>query len=148
MRARELTSDDRAWVRGIVRERWGAPVVVSRGVVHEPEALAAYRVHVGSQTSQRSRDGEAFRAQLETVLRKHLPRASAGDGGIASVAEFSVDLNVALAQSMHGRRVAWRALVNRFLALGPAGWRRFFRDSRIAERILARLRLRLGRSPA
>ncbi|HYX85227.1 MAG TPA: GNAT family N-acetyltransferase [Gaiellales bacterium] len=42
MRARELTSDDRAWVRGILRERWGAPVVVSRGVVHEPETLPGF----------------------------------------------------------------------------------------------------------
>jgi GT2 family glycosyltransferase len=122
--------------------------VAQRGVVvHEPEALAAFRVHDASQTSQRSRDGEGFRAQLEAVLRKHLRRASARHDAIASAAAFSVEVNVALAQAMHGRRVAWGALLKRFFALGPAGWRRFLRDSRIIERVFARLRLRFRRRP-
>jgi ribosomal protein S18 acetylase RimI-like enzyme len=39
---RAVTARDRAWVRRVVRERWGAAVVVSRGVVSRPEALTGF----------------------------------------------------------------------------------------------------------
>jgi GT2 family glycosyltransferase len=110
-------------------------------VLHHPEPLAAFRIHADSQTAQRSsRDGE-LRLQLETVLRRHLGAAAGADRRLASVAAFSVELNLALAGSLHRRPAPWRSLGARFLALGPAGWKRYLRDSRIAERVGARLRL-------
>jgi ribosomal protein S18 acetylase RimI-like enzyme len=39
---RAVTARDRAWVRRVVRERWGATVVVSRGVLSRPEALTGF----------------------------------------------------------------------------------------------------------
>lgn len=39
---RPLAEADRAWLRGVVRERWWAPEVVSRGVVHRPEELPGF----------------------------------------------------------------------------------------------------------
>src|SRR3981189_1602512 len=66
-------------------------------VVHHPEPLAAFRIHPASQTAPRAERGEALRGQLETVLRRHLPAAAGADRRLASVAEFSVELNLALA---------------------------------------------------
>jgi len=34
---RALSNDDREWVARFVEERWGAPLVVSRGVAHWPD---------------------------------------------------------------------------------------------------------------
>jgi len=82
-----------------------------------------------------------LRLQLETVLRRHLPAAAGGDRRLASVAEFSVELNLALAGGLHRRAAPWARLSTSFLALGPSGWKRYLRDSRIAERVGARLRL-------
>jgi Glycosyl transferase family 2 len=116
-------------------------------VVHEPEPLAAFRVHAGSQTSQRTRDRAELRRQLEAVLRKHLPSAAGGKDHVAAAAAFSVELNVALAGSLHRRRFGWGGLLKRFVSLGPRGWHRFLRDSRIAERVGARLRRGLRPGP-
>ena len=121
---------------------WDFWLTLSRSglVVHEPEPLAAFRVHGGSQTSQRTRDEAELRRQLEAVLNKHLAFAAGGNGHVHSAAAFSVDLNVALAQALHHRRFPWARLLRKFLSLGPRGWHRFLRDSRIAERVVARLR--------
>ena len=42
MALRAVTARDRAWVRRVFRERWGATVVVSRGVLSRPEALTGF----------------------------------------------------------------------------------------------------------
>ena len=110
-------------------------------VLHHPEPLAAFRIHPASQTAQRSARADDLRLQLETVLRRHLPAAAGGDRRLASVAEFSVELNLALAGGLHRRAAPWARLSTSFLALGPSGWKRYLRDSRIAERVGARLRL-------
>ncbi len=122
---------------------WDLWLKLSTGgaVVHHPEPLAAFRIHPASQTARRSEGGEDLRRQLETVLRRHLPAAAGADRRLASVAEFSVELNLALAGGLHRRRAPWGKLGAGFLALGPSGWRRYLRDSRIAERVGARLRL-------
>lgn len=39
---RSLDDADRRWVGAVMRERWGAPVVVSRGVSHQPDRLAGF----------------------------------------------------------------------------------------------------------
>jgi GT2 family glycosyltransferase len=116
-------------------------------VLHEPRPLACFRVHGASQTSQRSRDEAALRGQLEAVLRRHLSAAAAGNEHVAAAATFSADLNVALAGALHGRGFPWGRLLQKFLSLGPVGWQRFFRDSRITERVGARLRRRLRPEP-
>jgi hypothetical protein len=84
-----------------------------------------------------------MRRQIEAVLAAHLPRWEAAHPGrdeVGRTARMSVDVNHALAASVHGRWPRWLSLLCRFLALGPGGWHRFFRDSRILERVAARLR--------
>ncbi|MFL5310651.1 MAG: glycosyltransferase [Myxococcales bacterium] len=119
-------------------------------VLHHPEPLVAFRIHAASQTAQRSARPGDLRLQLQTVLRRHLPAAAEGDRRVASVAEFSIELNLALAAGLHRRAAPWATLSRSFLALGPSGWKRYLRDSRIAERVGARLRLlgERGRAPA
>lgn len=107
--------------------------------------LAAFRLHPSSQTLARESDSDSRRHQLRVVLE----RAIAGWAGdpeavprVRGAAEFSVEVNVALAGAVRGEPIPWRALLRRWLELGPGGWRRYWRDSRILERVAARLRLR------
>jgi len=104
--------------------------------------LAAFRIHTESQTAQGiSRAGD-MRTQIEIVLQRHLPRweaANPGRGAVGRTARMSLEVNHALAAWAHGDRPKWLTLASDFLALGPAGWHRFFRDSRIVERVAARL---------
>jgi glycosyltransferase involved in cell wall biosynthesis len=104
-------------------------------------AFAAFRVHAGSQTVLRNDVGER-RRQLETVLDRH--RANAAPGAWRA-ARFSVEVNIALAALAAGAAPPWRPLLAAFSRLGPAGSVRYLRDSRIAERLGARLRLRFSR---
>ena len=38
----EIQEEDGKWVRDFIQEKWGAKIVVSRGVVHYPDALPGY----------------------------------------------------------------------------------------------------------
>ena len=37
-----VTDDDRAWVTDLLREHWGSPAVVTRGVVHRADQLPGF----------------------------------------------------------------------------------------------------------
>ena len=115
----------------------------SGAVMHLRKPLAGFRVHAASQTSRRTRDEHELRRQLETVLHRHLGSAAGKAHRVAPIAAFSVEVNLALAGAAHGRWFRSLPLMGRFLGLGPGGWHRFLRDSRIAERVGARLRLGL-----
>jgi glycosyltransferase involved in cell wall biosynthesis len=105
-------------------------------------AFAAFRVHSGSQTMVRNDLGER-RRQLEAVLERH--RANA-PRGVRRAARFSIEVNVALAALAAGASPPWRPLLAALSRLGPAASIRYLRDSRISERVGARLRLRFSRS--
>ncbi len=108
------------------------------------QPLSSFRVHPASQTSGRTADSVEMRRQLETVLARHLPTWKArhpGDRAVERAARFSIEVNVALAARAHGRPFVGARLAIDFARLGLAGWRRYLRDSRIIERVLARLRL-------
>lgn len=107
------------------------------------EPLAAFRLHPASQTMARERMD--LGRQLRVVLARHFgPWAAAVSSNVAErvrkVADFSVEVNVALAAAQRGKSGAALALAPRFLRLGPAAWARFLRDSRLPERVWARLR--------
>jgi len=111
--------------------------------VYYPRPLAAFRIHALSQTARGVSRADEMRRQIEQVLDKHLGPWEArcpGRAEVGRVARISAAVNHALACSAHGRRPDWLALARRFFALGPAGWWRFLRDSRIVERVPARLR--------
>jgi GT2 family glycosyltransferase len=116
-------------------------------IVYYPTPLSAFRIHPASQTAQGvSRAGE-MRRQIEVVLQKHLPAWEAAHPRrteIGRVARMSLEINHALAACAYGHRPKCLSLIVGFLALGPAGWHRFFHDSRIVERLSAQIKARLA----
>lgn len=108
-----------------------------------PEKLAAFRVHPASQTAGRSRSANEFRAQLEAVPRRY-PTTAARPATAAAI-----EINLALAAGYHRQSLEWRRLLAALMPLTPGDWCRLLRDSRLSERVLARVRagfLRLRRS--
>lgn len=100
--------------------------------------LAGFRVHAGSQTVVRT-DLADRRRQLEAVLDRH---GGAAPAAARRAARFSLELNLALAAAASGTAVRWPPVVGALARLGPVGCARYVRDSRIVERIRARLHLR------
>lgn len=106
-----------------------------------PKSLAAFRVHADSQTIRRSSSIAEFRQQMRSVVSQHLHPESKNK--VAKVAFFSAEVNTALAALVHGESTNLLGLGLSFLALGPLGWRKYWQDSRIHERISARLKAKL-----
>ena len=107
--------------------------------IHQP--LAAFRVHADSQTIRRSSSVAEFRQQMHSVVNKYLhPDSTAG---VAKVAFFSTEVNTTLAAMVHGEATNLFKLATDFILLGPFGWQRYWQDSRIQERVSARLKAKL-----
>ncbi|MEM8723032.1 MAG: glycosyltransferase [Cyanobacteria bacterium P01_G01_bin.39] len=106
-----------------------------------PKPLAAFRVHGDSQTIRRSSGIAEFRQQLRCVVDQHLPVKSSRE--VTKVALFSTDVNTTLAALVHGKSANLFQLALDFIMLGPWGWRRYWQDSRIQERVAARLKAKL-----
>jgi GT2 family glycosyltransferase len=111
--------------------------------MYYPRPLAAFRIHSQSQTAQGVARAAEMRRQIEAVLQKHLPPWEAAHPGrveVGQTARMSLEVNHALAGWAHGTWPNGLSLACKFLALGLRGWFRFFRDSRLVERVTARLR--------
>lgn len=106
-----------------------------------PQPLSAFRVHGDSQTIRRSSSIAEFRQQMRSVVDKHL--AHQGNREVSKVAFFSAEVNTTLAAMVHGESPNLLRLVWDFALLGPTGWWRYCQDSRIQERISARLKAKL-----
>jgi glycosyltransferase involved in cell wall biosynthesis len=112
--------------------------------VYLPRSLASFRVHSHSQTARRSRSPEDFRAQLLVTLDRHerswrchrrVTRAA-----VRRTAQAAVEINVALAAAYHRQPVNWRPFFAAVAHLRPWDWPRLLRDSRLIERVGARMR--------
>ncbi|WP_019507382.1 glycosyltransferase [Pleurocapsa sp. PCC 7319] len=103
-----------------------------------PKPLAAFRVHGDSQTIRRSSSVVEFRQQMHSVVNKYLHLKPTA--GVAKVAFFSAEVNTTLAAMVHGESTNLFKLATDFMLLGPIGWRRYWQDSRIQERVSARLK--------
>lgn len=106
-----------------------------------PKPLSAFRVHGDSQTIRRSSSTAEFRQQMRLVVDKHLHVKPKSE--VAKVAFFSTEVNTTLAAMIHGESPNLIKLGVDFIALGPTGWFRYWQDSRISERISARLKAKL-----
>ncbi len=106
-----------------------------------PKPLSAFRVHGDSQTIRRSSSTAEFRQQMRLVVDKHLHVRPKSE--VAKVAFFSAEVNTTLAAIVHGESPNLFKLGIDFVALGPTGWLRYWQDSRISERISARLKAKL-----
>ena len=106
-----------------------------------PKPLAAFRVHGDSQTIRRSSSIAEFRQQMRLVVDKHL--AEGANKEVSKVAFFSTEVNTTLAAMVHGESPNLLKLALDFVLLSPTGWWRYWQDSRIQERISARLKAKL-----
>ena len=106
-----------------------------------PKPLAAFRVHGDSQTIRRSSSIAEFRQQMRSVVDKHLTERAKKE--VSKVAFFSTEVNTTLAAMVHGESPNLLKLALDFALLSPTGWWRYWQDSRIQERITARLKAKL-----
>ena len=112
-------------------------------VCHHREVTTAFRVHGSSLTVTGSRDAADFERQMQIVLDRHLPRLAAHRGRVHRAGIASIKVNGALAAAASGRLAPLLPALGRVLALGPAGIHRYIRDSRIADRLIPRVRAKL-----
>ena len=117
--------------------------------IYHSDATTSFRLHASSLTVTGSRDAAEFRAQMETVLTRHLPRLEGSDRrGVERISRASIEMNVSLAAAASGASPkSLRALSRaglKVLALGPLGVARYLRDSRLSERLLPRVRAKLS----
>jgi glycosyltransferase involved in cell wall biosynthesis len=122
--------------------------IVTLGLtIYYPKPLSAFRVHSDSQTIVRSSYLREFQQQLEIVVDRHCPLWQASKKSrknkTRSIADFSIQVNTTLAGIIHGQKNDLINLLISFLSLGFWGWYRYFRDSRIWERGIARLKIKL-----
>jgi hypothetical protein len=111
-----------------------------------PKPLSGFRIHLNSQTITRSSYPQDFRAQLNGVAHKYLalwdiPESS--KKAIGRIADFSIEVNAAFANAFHGKSLNLPGLLISFLLLGPSGWYYYLQNSRILERVSARLKAQL-----
>jgi hypothetical protein len=110
--------------------------------VYLPRCHAAFRVHPASQTAAGSHKLGEIRRQLEVMQERHAGKLAdpAVRAAVARAARASVELNVGLAAAYHGQAFGWVNVAAALVALGVSDWRRLLRDSRLGERVAARLR--------
>lgn len=114
-------------------------------IVYHETPLAGFRIHADSQTMRRTSCRDEFRHQLLAVYVPHARLWEVAHGysrSLTRIAEFSIEVNTALVGLAHGDRPRMGKLLWHFTRLGPCGWLRYFRDSRILERVSARVRLK------
>lgn len=113
-------------------------------VRHHPAITTAFRVHGASLTVSGSRNAGEFRRQMQTVVDRHLPRLGARGGAVARACRASIGVNSAFAAASGGNLRGLLPAAARLLALGPHGFGRYLRNSRIWERTAPRVRARMA----
>jgi glycosyltransferase involved in cell wall biosynthesis len=118
----------------------------SANIFYCPRPLASFRIHPMSQTIRRSFDIRNFSEQLSKVFQKHYAGWQADEKSRSRTernAMFSIQVNVQLAARIHGGKLNVFKMLFGFFRLGIPGWYEYLRDSRIVDRVLARLRSRV-----
>jgi glycosyltransferase involved in cell wall biosynthesis len=134
--------DDQLWYT----PDWDIWVKLSRAglVVYHDELTTAFRLHGSSLTVTGSRDLDDFRAQMKTVVDRHLGSITAESRrAVERLARASIDLNVSLAAASAGSATALARAAGNLLSLGPFGMFRYLTASRLRERVLSRVRARM-----
>ena len=112
--------------------------------VYLDRALSGFRLHSASLTVTGSSNAEDFRRQHAIVLARHIERIrdDATRARVLRAARASNRMNAALASALHGSWMEVPSALLAVAALGPDGWNRYTTNSRIVERVGARLRAR------
>jgi glycosyltransferase involved in cell wall biosynthesis len=129
--------------------KFWAQLIGAGGLVCYPEPRTAFRLHAASQTASRTHDEADLHAQYDNVIaciRGLLP-CGAGVARATSAAELNRDVSIGLALWSHGQRLAACRVLARGLCRSPTLWPRFIHNSRIIERVGARLRVGATQSP-
>jgi hypothetical protein len=113
-------------------------------VYYHDEVTIGFRIHGGSLTTSGSRHAADFADQMTTVLDRHLPALQGDSHKIERTARASIAVNSMLAAAATGDFRALPRAALQVLRLGPSGIHRFFRDSRIVDRLAPRLRAKLS----
>ena len=112
-------------------------------VWHHDRATTAFRIHGSSQTVTGSRNIRDFEEQMRIVLDRYLGLLGHQAAKVRRAGLASIEVNCALAEAAGGRWKPLLSAIGALLALGPLGFARYLRDSRIVDRLLPRLRARL-----
>jgi hypothetical protein len=108
------------------------------------EILTGFRVHPASQTNKRKLRPNEWEEQLSTVLFRHLSNWT-GSGkrreSVERAAKASIAVNSALSAAFRGEPAKALTVILKLCALGPSGWRRYLRDSRILQRVGSRMKV-------
>jgi hypothetical protein len=105
------------------------------------ETLSAFRIHPASQTAARKVVANEWQQQLTTVLLRHLkdwPVEGKTRDAVERTAMASIAVNSILSAASRREPVKWSPVLLQLLAIGPSGWRRYLRDSRIGQRVRSR----------
>ena len=107
------------------------------------ETLSAFRVHPASQTAARKLQPNEWEKQLTMVLAHHLeswPITGTVRTSVERAARASIAVNSSLSAASRGEPVKASTVLLQLLGLGPWGWHRYLRDSRIVQRVGSRLK--------
>lgn len=105
-----------------------------------------FRLHGGSLTMTGSRDGAAYRDQLERVLKKHSDGIELLPLEAEQKARASIAVNCALAAASKGDFSGLAVALLAVAKLGPRGAASYIQKSRIFDRLIPRLKLALSRA--
>jgi Glycosyl transferase family 2 len=108
------------------------------------ETLSAFRVHPASQTAARKLQPGEWEHQLSTVFNRHFAAWVAPERRkrrVECAAKASIGVNSLLSAASRGEKISPLPVLLKLLGLGPLGWRRYLRDSRIVERVWSRLKV-------
>ncbi len=113
------------------------------GSVHYHDSITVgFRIHQGSLTMTGSRDTADFARQMHVVLDRHLSKLGGRSMMVERTARASITVNTALASASAGNLNGLLRAAAEVVRLGPAGIRRYVRDSRIVDRVAPRVRAR------
>jgi glycosyltransferase involved in cell wall biosynthesis len=113
-------------------------------VYYHDIVTVGFRIHSGSLTVTGSRDTAKFSEQMRTVLERHLGELKGDALGVERAARASIAVNTAFASASGGNLGGLLQAAFAVLRLGPSGIHRYFRDSRIVERVVPRVRAKLA----
>lgn len=113
-------------------------------VRYHDRVTIGFRIHEDSLTVTGSRDGALFARQMQVVLERHIGKLGGRARKIERAARASICVNAALALASGGEFGGLFRAASQILRLGPSGMRRYFRDSRIVDRLVPRVRARLA----
>jgi len=109
------------------------------------EPLAAFRIHPASQTAARKTQPGEWEQQLTTAFTRHFQtwqRTGKRRESVRRAALASIAVSSALSAASRGEPARLSPAFRTLLSLGPSDWHRYFRDSRIMQRVRSRLKVR------